>query len=340
MSESDASAVASHAASVDRKARELVRKSFEGELKESMRSGELTSLFYGRLFELSPAVHAYFSGANMKVLGKALAGIIVVVVKGLDDLDVLLPKLLSLGKRHCIYGVEEQHYAEVGPALLFAMEKVLGEPLPEETANAWCGVLDVVVGIMLQGHAMAADEEHTVLKGRRRSRMFVLKPRSDTYFRLTRTHLVSFEAHHPVVRELTAYSQIRSMELSECGKRLRIFVHSDIPRFRKEEAQEKAHEGTQEKQKEAGTEAIPDKSKHSEREANGGTDSGTSSTRKSGGSGISGVSRSSKKKSSKSAVVVVDHSNPEELQAWMDEIQWRISASRRGYREDGSARDE
>jgi hemoglobin-like flavoprotein len=117
--------------SIEQEAKDLVQSSFQAVLSQPSSKGGLTDIFYERFFELSPEVKKYFEDADMFVLGKALAGIIVVMVKGLDDLDSLVPKLIALGKRHAIYGVEERHYTQVGPSLLYAMEKVLGKELPK-----------------------------------------------------------------------------------------------------------------------------------------------------------------------------------------------------------------
>jgi hypothetical protein len=157
--------------------------------------------------------------------------------------------------------------------------------------------LDVVIGLMLQGHAMA-DEEHSSLKCKRRSRIFVFKAWKGAYYRLTKTHLMRFEnkssksnksskteekssdddddeetfakSDKPVakntdksVRRLIAYEDIQDLELVEEGRQLLITVDAESERHR---------------------------------------------------------------------LIKVVHDDPEELEAWKDEIEWRIDVSQRSYR--------
>mmetsp|Transcript_40023 Transcript_40023/g.100832 ORF Transcript_40023/g.100832 Transcript_40023/m.100832 type:complete len:269 (+) Transcript_40023:153-959(+) len=206
----------------------LVQESFAKLLdRKSGRAGELTEVFYERFFDLDPAVKHYFEGADMVVLGKALAGIIAVMVKGLDDLPSLAPKLLALGKRHAIYGVKEEHYANVGPALIYAMEKVIGQEFDQDQLDAWHGVLDVVAGYILQGSASLDGEESSV-RCKRQAKLFVFHTWRETYYRLTATSLVRYqsagESDQSRARAEYPLEEISSLELAKQDNRLLIHV--------------------------------------------------------------------------------------------------------------------
>src|SRR5271170_1905482 len=85
-------------------------------------SEQAAALFYGRLFELEPAVKPLFRG-DMKEQGRKLMATLAVVVNGLSNLDAVLPAASALAKRHVEYGVTAAHYAPVGAALLWTLER-------------------------------------------------------------------------------------------------------------------------------------------------------------------------------------------------------------------------
>ena len=72
-----------------------------------------------------------------------------VVVSGLANLDAILPAASALAKRHVSYGVEASHYAPVGAALLWTLEKGLGSAWTLELAAAWTAVYTTLSGFMI-----------------------------------------------------------------------------------------------------------------------------------------------------------------------------------------------
>jgi hemoglobin-like flavoprotein len=50
-------------------------------------------LFYGRLFELDPMLRQLFASTNMEAQGKKLMEMLAMAVKGLDNLDQLVPSV-------------------------------------------------------------------------------------------------------------------------------------------------------------------------------------------------------------------------------------------------------
>ena len=68
---------------------------------------------------------------------KKLMAMLGTVVAGLNQLDTLMPAVRSLGRRHSGYGVTAAHYTPVGSALLWTLEKGLGEAFTPEVKDAW-----------------------------------------------------------------------------------------------------------------------------------------------------------------------------------------------------------
>ncbi|HTR85801.1 MAG TPA: globin family protein [Reyranella sp.] len=106
------------------------------------------SLFYGRLFETAPETKPLFKG-DMAAQGKKLMGALALVVNGLDKLETITPTVQELAKRHVAYGVKAEHYAPVGAALLWTLEKGLGDGFTPEVREAWTSAYGALSGMMI-----------------------------------------------------------------------------------------------------------------------------------------------------------------------------------------------
>jgi nitric oxide dioxygenase len=116
-------------------------------------------LFYDRLFEIAPFVKAMFP-TDMTEQRRKLMATLAVVVNGLSNLDSILPAASALAKRHVSYGAEPAHYPVVGSALLWTLEKGLGEAWTPEIAKAWTAAYGTLSGYMISegyGGAVAAE---------------------------------------------------------------------------------------------------------------------------------------------------------------------------------------
>jgi hemoglobin-like flavoprotein len=123
-------------------------------------SEQAAALFYGRLFEIAPAVKPLFRG-DMKEQGRKLMATLSVVVSGLSNLGSILPAASALAKRHVQYGVKSADYEPVGEALLWTLERGLGEEQwTPQLANAWGTAYSVLSEFMINeayGHCAAAE---------------------------------------------------------------------------------------------------------------------------------------------------------------------------------------
>ena len=134
----------------------LVQDSFA---KVAPISEQAAAIFYDRLFEVAPSVKAMFP-ADMTEQRKKLMAVLAVVVNGLGNLKSVLPAASALAKRHVSYGAEPEHYPVVGGALLWTLEKGLGEAWTPEIAAAWTAAYGTLSGYMISeayGSAQAAE---------------------------------------------------------------------------------------------------------------------------------------------------------------------------------------
>ena len=111
-------------------------------------------LFYGRLFELEPEYRKMFKN-DMTEQGKKLMKTINIAVEALDDVEPLVPVLKQMGADHAGYGVQERDYNVVGAALLWTLEKGLGDAFTDEVKNAWGAVYELLASVMKEGAAEA-----------------------------------------------------------------------------------------------------------------------------------------------------------------------------------------
>ena len=105
-------------------------------------------LFYSRLFETAPQVRAMFP-EDISEQKKRLMTMLGNLVGGLNNFDTLMSAVRALGRRHGSYGVKAQHYAPVGSALLWTLEKSLGAAFTPEVKDAWATAYIVLSTTMI-----------------------------------------------------------------------------------------------------------------------------------------------------------------------------------------------
>lgn len=109
-------------------------------------------LFYGKLFELDPALKPMFKG-DMAEQGRKLTAMLNTVVVKLDNLGEIVPAVQDLGKRHVAYGVDDAHYDTVGAALLWTLGAGLGDAFTPEVKEAWTKAYVTLAGAMKEAAA-------------------------------------------------------------------------------------------------------------------------------------------------------------------------------------------
>ena len=141
----------------------LVQESFA---KVEPIAAQAAQMFYRRLFELDPSLKKLFRG-DMTEQGRKLMNMIGAAVRGLDNVERLVPVLQNLGRRHCGYGVKDKDYATVAQALLWTLEKGLGAGFTPAVKEAWVAVYTVMADTM-----KAAANKAGVVSGNKERGMF------------------------------------------------------------------------------------------------------------------------------------------------------------------------
>jgi len=112
-------------------------------------------MFYGRLFFLDPSLRPLFLG-DMREQGRKVMAMLSYTVNGLTRLEVLLPAIRALGRRHTTYGVRPEHYFTVGAALLWTLEQGLGAAFTPAVREAWVAAYGVLASTMRDAAEMSA----------------------------------------------------------------------------------------------------------------------------------------------------------------------------------------
>ena len=115
---------------------------------------DAAALFYRRLFEIDPTLKAMFK-SDMAEQRRHLMQMLSAAVKGLNHIERLIPVVEDLGRRHVNYGVEEHHYDTVGNALLWTLEKGLGDAFTPDVREAWATVYGLIASTMARAAAKA-----------------------------------------------------------------------------------------------------------------------------------------------------------------------------------------
>lgn len=131
----------------------LVRDSYA---RFAPRAREVGAEFYRSLFALNPEARALFTG-DMDMQAQKLMDMIGAVVAALDQPEYLLDSCRALGARHASYGVVEEHYDDVGTALLKTLQAGLGEHYTEEVEAAWASVYGEMAETMIAAGQGARD---------------------------------------------------------------------------------------------------------------------------------------------------------------------------------------
>jgi hemoglobin-like flavoprotein len=129
----------------------LVRESFA---KVAPIAPAAAAMFYDRLFVLDPTLRPLFKG-DMAEQGRKLMSMIGAAVANLGRLDVIVPTVRELGRRHAGYGVQQSHYDTVGTALVWTLEQGLGSDFTQATRQAWVEAYTILAETMQQSAASA-----------------------------------------------------------------------------------------------------------------------------------------------------------------------------------------
>lgn len=109
-------------------------------------------LFYGRLFTQRPDLRAMF-GTDIKVQGRKLMDTLNYVIDHLDQPETLAAPVRDLGVRHKGYGAVMADYDDVGAALIWSLQNVLGDNFKQDAEVAWATAYGQIASAMTDATA-------------------------------------------------------------------------------------------------------------------------------------------------------------------------------------------
>jgi hemoglobin-like flavoprotein len=121
-------------------------------------AAQVGAIFYRRLFEIDPELRHMFKSAIMDEQIRKLTTMLDLIVHWLDVPERLVPVLKQLGARHGTYGVQDEHYAKVGAALIGTLEEGLGDAFTPELRSAWTEAYMLISSLMRRGAAKVSGQ--------------------------------------------------------------------------------------------------------------------------------------------------------------------------------------
>lgn len=108
-----------------------------------------TSIFYENLFDVAPNLRPMFGEELTEQSNKALFAFGAIVAQ-IHDLDICRDLTRELAIRHVAYGVQPEHYASVGAAVIRTVEMVMGDAMTDDIATSWQKAYDAVAAAMIE----------------------------------------------------------------------------------------------------------------------------------------------------------------------------------------------
>lgn len=110
---------------------------------------DVADYFYADLFERNRGYRSLFP-ASMARQHQVLLDALAQIVAWVDNTDELVPYLQDLGRRHRAFGVNAQHYPEVGESLVATLRYFSGPSWTAELEKDWVAAYGVVSEVMVK----------------------------------------------------------------------------------------------------------------------------------------------------------------------------------------------
>ena len=126
-------------------------------------AGHAADLFYGRLFEIAPQVRPLFP-QDLTEQKHKLMSMLTTAVVNLHRVGEIVPAVQDLGRRHAGYKVTAEHYQPVGEALIWTLERGLGDAFTSPVKAAWVEAYTALAKVMQDAAAEAVAGTATVAR--------------------------------------------------------------------------------------------------------------------------------------------------------------------------------
>ena len=109
----------------------------------------IANVFYSKLFFDNPKLRKMFP-EDMDKQHLKFVDMLNVMISRIDSTEDTTEKIKALAKRHVGYGVRTEHYQFIGNALLWTIEKGLGNDWNDAIKEAWDAYYNMIAGIMIE----------------------------------------------------------------------------------------------------------------------------------------------------------------------------------------------
>lgn len=100
------------------------------------RREDIIQRFFRRLFETSPELEPLFS-KDLHTQSRQFAGMLNLIINGIDQMDTIAPSLDTLGKTHRSYGITREQIKVMEDVLIDTFSQELGNAFTPELEMAW-----------------------------------------------------------------------------------------------------------------------------------------------------------------------------------------------------------
>jgi hemoglobin-like flavoprotein len=133
----------------------LLRMSFVAVMDRKAEAGRV---FYDHLFTIAPRLQPLFK-SDMDAQAHKFIEMLAIIVGLLSDPAALSQTLTQLAHRHRGYGVHDEHFDNVGDALLLTLADILGDGFTTELKSAWRDLYSMVATAMKRS-SVPLQERH------------------------------------------------------------------------------------------------------------------------------------------------------------------------------------
>ena len=120
--------------------------------------------FYQHLVSIDEETTRLFTQPDALVLREKFITRLTLIVSALDEPELLVPLLASIGTRHQEAGMGARHYVLMGEALLSALRTVLGAEWNPALYLAWADTYTFLSSIMKRAGARASGAHQVVVE--------------------------------------------------------------------------------------------------------------------------------------------------------------------------------
>ena len=133
-------------------------KRLQGSFDQVWVTGGVATLFYDRLFLIAPHTRSLFS-ADMESQKMKFTSMLASVIGLIERQSMFTSIIEDLGRRHARYGVAETDYEAVGRALMWSLERGLGNEFTSEVRSDWLALFENVRDIMIRASRQSLNVE-------------------------------------------------------------------------------------------------------------------------------------------------------------------------------------